>query len=106
MLGTSGTWPPAGGATCGYLVSHDGTHLWVDAGTGTFANLQEHIAIADMSAILITHGHPDHFVDMLPCFYARHYGGFGEPGIPRPFGTDPSRRPPADRGQGRGEREE
>jgi ribonuclease BN (tRNA processing enzyme) len=82
VLGTSGTWPPAGGATCGYLVSHDGTHLWVDAGTGTFANLQEHIAIADMSAILITHGHPDHFVDMLPCFYARHYGGLGPGGLP------------------------
>ena len=82
ILGTSGTWPPAGGATAGYLVSQDGTHLWVDAGTGTFANLQEHIAISEMSAILITHGHPDHFVDMLPCFYARYYGGLGPPSLP------------------------
>jgi ribonuclease BN (tRNA processing enzyme) len=82
VLGTSGTWPPAGGATCGYLVSHEGTHMWVDAGTGTFANLQEHISVSEMSAILITHGHPDHFVDMLPCFYARHYGGLGPPNLP------------------------
>jgi ribonuclease BN (tRNA processing enzyme) len=82
VLGSSGTWPPAGGATCGYLVSHDGVHLWLDAGTGTFANLQEHIGIADMSAIVISHGHPDHFVDILPCFYARHYGKLGEPALP------------------------
>ena len=82
MLGTSGTWPPAGGATCGFLVSQDGAHLWLDAGTGTFANLQGHIAIADISAMMITHGHSDHFVDMLPCFYARHYGGLGPPALP------------------------
>ena len=82
VLGSSGTWPPAGGATCGYLVSHDGVHLWLDAGTGTFANLQRHVAIGDIAAIVITHGHPDHFVDVVPAFYARHYGGLGDPGLP------------------------
>jgi ribonuclease BN (tRNA processing enzyme) len=82
VLGSSGTWPPAGGATCGYLVSHEGSHLWLDAGTGTFANLQQHIEVRDIAAILITHGHPDHFVDVVPAFYARHYGGLGDPGLP------------------------
>jgi ribonuclease BN (tRNA processing enzyme) len=82
VLGSWGTWPPAGGANCGYLLSHDGFHMWLDAGTGTFANLQEHIGIEEMGGIVVSHGHPDHFVDMLPCFYARHYGGFGEPGLP------------------------
>jgi ribonuclease BN (tRNA processing enzyme) len=82
VLGSSGTWPPAGGATCGYLVSHEGTHIWLDAGTGTFANLQRHVAIGDIAAIMITHGHPDHFMDVVPAFYARHYGGLGDPGLP------------------------
>ena len=82
VLGTSGTWPPAGGETCGYLLSHDDTHVWMDAGTGTFARLQEHIDLAQLSAILITHGHPDHFVDVVPCFYARHYGGLGPAHLP------------------------
>ena len=82
ILGSSGTWPPPGGATCGYLVSHEGAHIWLDAGTGTFANLQKHIAINDITAVLITHGHPDHFVDVIPAFYARHYGGLGDPGLP------------------------
>jgi len=82
VLGMSGTWPPAGGATCGYLLSHEDTNVWLDAGTGTFARLQEHIDVSQMDAIVISHGHPDHFVDVIPCFYARHYGKLGEPGLP------------------------
>jgi ribonuclease BN (tRNA processing enzyme) len=82
VLGSSGTWPPGGGATCGYLVSHEGTVLWLDAGTGTFANLQLHMEVRDIAAIVITHGHPDHFVDVVPAFYARYYGGLGDSGLP------------------------
>jgi ribonuclease BN (tRNA processing enzyme) len=82
VLGMSGTWPPAGGATCGYLLSHDGTTIWLDAGTGTFSRLQQHIAVDELDAIVISHGHPDHFVDAIPCFYARHYGKLGPPGLP------------------------
>ena len=81
VLGSGGTWPRPSGATSGYLVRHEGFNLWVDAGTGTFARLQEHIAIEDIDCILITHAHPDHFVDVYPCFYARHYGELGEPGL-------------------------
>jgi ribonuclease BN (tRNA processing enzyme) len=82
VLGSWGTWPPSGGATAGYLLRHDGFNVWLDAGTGTFANLQDQISVADMGAVVITHGHADHFVDMLPCFYARHYGDLGAPGLP------------------------
>jgi ribonuclease BN (tRNA processing enzyme) len=82
VLGSAGTWPGPGGATCGHLLSHDGTHVWLDAGTGTFARLQEHIGIDEIAAIAVTHGHTDHFIDVLPAFYARHYGGMGAPGLP------------------------
>jgi ribonuclease BN (tRNA processing enzyme) len=82
VLGSQGTWPGPGGETCGYLVSHDDFHLWVDAGTGTFARLQEHIDMERLGGLLITHGHPDHFVDIIPAFYARYYGGLGEPNLP------------------------
>ncbi|MGH2629887.1 MAG: MBL fold metallo-hydrolase [Actinomycetota bacterium] len=82
VLGSAGTWPGPGGATCGHLLSHGGTHVWLDAGTGTFARLQEHIGIDDIAAIVVTHGHTDHFIDVLPAFYARHYGGMGAPGLP------------------------
>jgi ribonuclease BN (tRNA processing enzyme) len=82
VLGSAGTWPPAGGANCGYLLRHQDTHVWMDAGTGTFANLQQHVSVADLDAIVVSHGHPDHFVDVIPAFYARHYGHMGEPSLP------------------------
>ncbi len=82
VLGAQGTWPGAGGENCGYLVTEDGYNLWVDAGTGTFARLQQVIGINDVGAMVISHGHPDHFVDIIPTFYARHYGRLGTPGLP------------------------
>lgn len=82
VLGAGGTWPAPGGATSGFLVRHDGFHMWIDAGTGTLSRLQQHVAIRDVGAVVVTHGHPDHFVDLYPSFYARHYGRQGEPGLP------------------------
>ena len=82
VLGAQGTWPGAGGENCGYLLTEDGYHLQMDAGTGTFARLQQVVGVDDVGAMLITHGHPDHFVDIIPTFYARHYGRLGRPGLP------------------------
>ncbi len=82
VLGSGGTWPRPSGATSGYLLRRDGYNLWIDAGSGTFSRLQEHIAIGDIHGVLITHAHPDHFVDVYPCFYARYYGELGELGLP------------------------
>jgi ribonuclease BN (tRNA processing enzyme) len=88
VLGASGTWPNAGTATSGYLVQQDGFNLWMDAGTGTLANLQRHIALSDIDGIVISHEHPDHFVDLYPAFYAWHYGELGKPGLPVFVPTD------------------
>ena len=82
VLGSQGTWPGAGRECSGYVVSIDDFHIWMDAGTGTFAKLQEHMSVADVGAMLITHGHADHFLDIIPAFYARHYGKQGGPGLP------------------------
>ena len=92
ILGSSGTWPNAGVATSGYLVQHDGFNLYMDAGSGTMANLQEHLEIKDVDAIVISHEHPDHFVDLYPFFYAWHYGELGRPGLPVFVPTDFSQR--------------
>lgn len=82
VLGSQGTWPGASRECCGYLVSADGFSLWLDAGTGTFARLQEHLPVSELGGLLISHGHADHFLDIIPAFYARHYGGQGSPGLP------------------------
>ena len=73
VLGAGGGWAQAGGAASGYLVRHEGFNLWVDAGTGTMANLQEHIALEDIGAIVVSHRHFDHFLDLYPLFLARWY---------------------------------
>ncbi|MGH2635175.1 MAG: MBL fold metallo-hydrolase [Actinomycetota bacterium] len=88
VLGASGTWPNPDTATSGYLVQQDGFNLWMDAGTGTLANLQHHIEVSQIDAIVISHEHPDHFVDLYPCFYAWHYGELGRPGLPVFVPTD------------------
>jgi ribonuclease BN (tRNA processing enzyme) len=71
VLGSHGTWPDAGGATTGYLLSHDGFRLWLDLGTGTMANLLGHIGLLDVDAVVISHRHPDHLLDLYPYFFAR-----------------------------------
>jgi ribonuclease BN (tRNA processing enzyme) len=82
VLGSQGTWPGAARECCGYVVTSEGFHLWLDAGTGTFSRLQEHLPVGDLGGMLISHGHADHFLDIIPAFYARHYGRLGDPGLP------------------------
>lgn len=64
VLGRYAPWAPPGGACSGYLVSHGDTHLLVDGGSGVLARLQEHVAAERLSAVLVTHFHPDHIADL------------------------------------------
>lgn len=82
VLGSEGGWPRAGRAACGYLLRHEGFHVWLDAGTGTMANLQRHVALADVDAVVLSHRHFDHFVDVYPFVLARRYGDAPWPPVP------------------------
>jgi ribonuclease BN (tRNA processing enzyme) len=73
VLGSSGAYPAAGGATSGYLLRHDGFGAWVDAGTGTFANLQLHVPYEKLDAVVISHEHIDHCIDLYPMYIARSF---------------------------------
>lgn len=64
VLGCSGSYPGPGQACSGYLLRCEGTAVWLDAGSGTLANLQRHIALADLDAIVLSHEHPDHWSDV------------------------------------------
>ena len=75
MLGKSPAWQDAGGACSGYLVEDGTTRLWMDAGGGTMANLQEHICSYDeLDAIVLSHEHPDHWSDVEGFHVACRYG--------------------------------
>lgn len=64
VLGCDGSYPGPGGAASGYLVQGDGVTLWVDAGAGTFANLQLVSDPAAVDAVILSHEHPDHWSDI------------------------------------------
>jgi ribonuclease BN (tRNA processing enzyme) len=68
VLGSSGSYAGPGNACSGYLVSSGGTNVWLDCGPGSLANLQEHILLEDITAIVVTHAHPDHWGE-LPVFH-------------------------------------
>lgn len=64
VLGCSGSYPGPGGACSGYLLDDGTTRVWVDAGSGTLANLQNHVALGDVDAVVLSHEHPDHWSDI------------------------------------------
>jgi len=64
VLGCSGTYAAPGGACSGYLVRSASTTLVVDLGSGTLANLQRHVEVADVDAVVLSHEHPDHWLDL------------------------------------------
>ncbi len=64
VLGCSGSYPGPGGACSGYLLDDGATRVWVDAGSGTLANLQRHVGFTDLDAIVLSHEHPDHWSDL------------------------------------------
>ena len=66
VLGCCGSFAGPGGACSGYLVRGGGVNVWLDAGPGTLANLQRHIDIDDIDGVVLSHAHPDHWVDLLP----------------------------------------
>lgn len=72
VLGTDSGFPRPGGACSGYLLRHDGFNLVVDLGTGALANLLRHVSYDEgIGAVILSHEHPDHCVDLYPLYVAR-----------------------------------
>jgi ribonuclease BN (tRNA processing enzyme) len=71
VLGACGAWPTVRGAGSGFLVQHGRFAVLVDAGYAVMPRLQEYVAVDDLDAVLISHGHPDHCVDLNPLLRAR-----------------------------------
>jgi ribonuclease BN (tRNA processing enzyme) len=74
VLGSSSSIPRPGRACSAYLVRSTGRAVLFDLGSGAFANLRRYIAPEDVDAIVISHMHPDHFLDLVPMRYALRYG--------------------------------
>jgi ribonuclease BN (tRNA processing enzyme) len=90
VLGSASPYPRPGAPCSGYLVRGDGANVWLDAGPGTLAALQEHTTLTEIDAIWISHLHADHVADLLPAVYALLFADlrpsrpiplYGPPGI-------------------------
>ena len=92
VVGCSGSFPSADSACSSYLVEADGFRLLLDMGNGALGELQRHIGLYDLDAIILSHLHADHCIDMCGYFVARYYrfegGRAGAIPVHGPEGTE------------------
>ena len=94
VLGKSPSWQDANGACSGYLVEEDGRCLLLDCGNGVFSKLRRYRDYCDVDAVVISHLHADHFLDLVPFAYALTYAPRQQPvPVDRWPGTDSPARP-------------
>lgn len=82
VLGSSGTYPVPGRPAAGLVVEEGSTRVWCDAGPGTFTALWEILDLDLLTAVVVSHQHPDHCLDLLTAFHALAYGPAPREGIP------------------------
>lgn len=64
VLGCSGVFAAPGNACSGYLVQSGELNVLVDAGAGVLGALQRHLPLEELDAVVISHSHPDHWVEV------------------------------------------
>lgn len=69
VLGCWGPYPRAGGACSGYLIQAGGTSILLEAGSGSLSRLMSFIDFRLLDAVVVTHLHHDHYLDL---FQLRH----------------------------------
>lgn len=87
-LGGAAAWPNPGQGCSSYLIRTPGTSILVDCGPDTLHVLRSQIQYATLDAVVISHMHSDHMLDLVPYRYGLTYG------IERPEGPIPLHVPP------------
>jgi ribonuclease BN (tRNA processing enzyme) len=89
VLGKSPSWQDAGGACSGYLLEDGDVSVVIDIGNGVFGKLRRYRDYTTVDAVLISHLHADHFLDLIPYSYALIYAPRQQPvPVDRWPGTD------------------
>ncbi len=66
--------PRPGGACSSYLLRAGQAAVLVDIGSGSVGKLQTVTDLQQLDAIVVTHMHADHFLDLVPLRYGRKHG--------------------------------
>jgi ribonuclease BN (tRNA processing enzyme) len=77
VLGCSGSVPGPDSPASGYLVEADGYRLILDLGHGAYGALQRYLRPSDVDAIVVSHLHADHCIDLTAYIVGLRYGGDG-----------------------------
>jgi ribonuclease BN (tRNA processing enzyme) len=94
VLGKSPSWQDAGGACSGYLVEDGEVAVLLDCGNGVFSKLRRYRDYTTVDAVIVSHLHADHFLDLVPYAYALTYAPRQQPvPVARWPGTDAPARP-------------
>ena len=94
VLGKSPSWQDADGACSGYLIEEDGIAILLDCGNGVFSKLRRYRDYTHIDAVVISHLHADHFLDLVPFAYALTYAPRQQPTpVDRWPGTEHPARP-------------
>jgi ribonuclease BN (tRNA processing enzyme) len=96
ILGASAATPNAGDASSGYLVTSGQTTILIECGSGVVSKLRAQIDPRSLSAVVITHLHSDHTLDLVALRYGLKYAPPG-PGEPIPLHLPPHGRAFLDR---------
>jgi ribonuclease BN (tRNA processing enzyme) len=79
VLGKSPSWQDAAGACSGYLAQEQNASVLLDCGNGVFSKLRRICDYVDVDAVVISHLHADHFLDLVPFSYALRYAPRQQP---------------------------
>jgi len=94
VLGKSPSWQDADGACSGYLLEDGDTAVLLDCGNGVFSKLRKFRDYTSVQAVVLSHLHADHFLDLVPYSYALTYAPRQQPvPVDRWPGTDDPCRP-------------
>ena len=94
VLGKSPAWQDADGACSGYLIEEGHTCVLLDCGNGVFSKLRRFRDYVDVDAVVVSHLHADHFLDLVPFASALTYAPRQQPVPVPPWpGTDQPARP-------------
>ena len=74
VAGSSCSVPRIDRACSAYLVEDGDFAFSLDFGTGAFANMRKYVDYDRLDAVVISHMHADHFLDLIPLRYAVRYG--------------------------------
>jgi ribonuclease BN (tRNA processing enzyme) len=77
IVGSAGSYPGPDSPASSYLVEHDGARLLLDMGNGSLGSLQRYTDIYAIDAVLISHLHVDHCIDLCSYYVARKYAPDG-----------------------------